>query len=131
MTEKQLRYICRLCPQTVEIGRLKGNKVKYVIKPDLMTKRFLTLPHKIAQLFIDYGKAWKNWCWYGDEICKYEYVEEHCFFTSYYEEIEDAKKAQDNASKEMKKIEKLLEKELDNINWGSYQDNLDINIKNL
>ena len=116
MTEKQLRYIDKLCSQSICIG-------KYIIKPDLMKEKMLTFNQELTQLFIDLGKAWKEWHFCDYAISKYEYAEDH-YYASYYEEIAETEKEQERAWKKIKKIEKQIEIELDKLNFGSYYNNL-------
>lgn len=56
MTERQLKYVLDICPQSIECG-------KYVIKPNIMREWLLQLPDAIAQNLIKYGKAWRHWLW--------------------------------------------------------------------
>lgn len=54
MTERQLKYILRACPQSIECG-------KHAIKPNIMREWPLQLPDAIAQNLIKYGKARRHW----------------------------------------------------------------------
>lgn len=114
MTEKQFKYICDICPQTIGIGLVKKGKYKYEIKPYFMKEKMMALPQSITQNFIEYGKAWKSWCIYDDFIFRKEITAEKAGF---FADIEDLEEEKDKAWKKMREISNLLCKQLNEIKW--------------
>lgn len=119
MTEKQFEYIIKICPQTIECG-------KHHLKPLAMSKKIKTLPQHITQNIIDYGKEWRKWCRATDEEFKLDCKREHTYLDSYEDDALEAAIIQKEESlKEMSRLEKIIEKQLDEINWCKYECNLD------
>lgn len=126
MTEKQLNYIDKLFSHSISIGKKEtkhGTVSKYLIKPYLMKQKMLTFNQELTQLFIDYGKAWKEWDWYQTKSILYE-IQEETSNISYYGEISDALGKQADILKKVRKLEKQIEIELDKLDFGSYYNNL-------
>lgn len=115
MTKKQLLYIIKICPQSVDCG-------KHCVKPSLMKAKMLGLPQNITQTFIDYGKSWRRWCWLGDLIIREETLPYHYRDEEWEESLDEEREEE---WKELRKIEKVLEQQLDTINWDTYENNLD------
>lgn len=120
MTEKQFEYIWKICPQTVEVGPVRKGKSKYEIKLFQMKKKLLTLPQRITQNFIKYGKAWQSWCRYGDMIARNNAIAEQVYDFRGNDGLEEERA---KVRKEMDKILDALCKQLDEINWGNWEEN--------
>lgn len=119
MTEKQFEYIVKICPQTIECG-------KHILKPCVMSKKLKTLPQPITQNLIDYGKEWQNWCRADDvEFILNSRREYSYLYLDEYEVLETATIQMKKSLKEMNRLKKVIEKQLDKINWSKYECNLD------
>lgn len=105
MTEKQLKYIINLCPQTV----LEYDGI--YIKPSAMKESMLKLPNDIAQSFIQYGKKWKEWCSYDDELIRMEIFEKNGAFYD-QEDWDNVYEAKEKAFKEMQELKDVIIKQL-------------------
>lgn len=119
MTEKQFEYIIKICPQTIECG-------KHTLKPLVMSKKVKTLPQPITQNLIDYGKEWQKWCRADDEEYILDRKREHTYLNlSEYNALEFATTQKEESLKKMNSLEKIIEKQLNEINWCEYNYNLD------
>ena len=119
MTEKQFEYIVKICPQTIECG-------KHILKPDVMSKKIKALPQYITQNLIDYGKEWQKWCRANGTEYILNCKRENTYLNlSEYNALEDAIIQMEKSLKEMSRLEKNIEKQLDEINWCKYECNLD------
>lgn len=112
MTDKQLRYIIKICPQTIECE-------EYIIKPESMHRCLLRLPQNITQSLIDYGKAWKWWC-ISDDLKRRFYKD--------IDFVEQKEEERQESFKEMKRLEKLIATQL---REGKYLLEFDDNMKGL
>ena len=115
MTKKQLSYIIKICPQSVDCG-------KHCVKPSLMKTKMLGLPQNITQTFIDYGKSWRRWSRLGDLIIREESLSYRYRDEEWEESLEEEREEE---WEELREIKKVLEKQLDEIKWDTYENNLD------